>query len=98
MSRVHLIESPVSKYLKFELEAYKLNSKVGENIYLLDKDKYDNTINYDFWLFDDEIVLKMTYDKNGSFIKIEEITKDINKYIEVKNKLLSISIDFKDWK
>ena len=53
--------------------------------------EYNNEINFDFWLFDDETVLKMNYDKEGRFLGIEKIKEDIKKYINLKNKLLKLS-------
>jgi len=62
MERVHVIILPISKYLKYEIEAYKANIEAGEKVSFMLKEEFDkiNTkINHDFWLFDDKIVLKM---------------------------------------
>ncbi|MEK6925371.1 MAG: DUF6879 family protein [Nanoarchaeota archaeon] len=91
MERVHVIKQPLSDYLKFELEAYKLNIKNGEKISLLsqeDFNKIKTNINSDFWLFDDKIVLKMSYDKEGRFLGFNEIRDNIGEFIELKDKLL----------
>ncbi|GBE20136.1 MAG TPA: hypothetical protein ENG87_05570 [Candidatus Pacearchaeota archaeon] len=94
MSRVHVFELPLTDYLKFEFKMYKFNELAGEKIFLLDKldfEKINSNINFDFWLFDDKIVLKMNYDKEGRFLGFEEIRTDLRKFIELKDKLLSIS-------
>ncbi|MDD5331778.1 MAG: hypothetical protein PHE43_03070 [Candidatus Nanoarchaeia archaeon] len=94
ISRVHVIELPLSDYLKFEIRYYKINKNAGEQVFLLNKDKFKKikpNIKSDFWLFDDEIVLKMKYDKQGRFLGYKEIKRDIQKYIDLKNKLLKIA-------
>lgn len=94
INRVHVIRLPLSDYLKYELEEYKFNIIAGENIFLLNKNDFESDINFDFWLFDDKIVLKMNYNQNGEFLSFEKITKDISKYIKLKNKLLAVSKKF----
>lgn len=93
MQRVHIIKFPLSDYLKYEIEYYKINMKAGEDIcFVLDKEyqKIKNKINHDFWLFDDKIALKINYDTKGKYLGFEEIKKETSKYINLKNKLLSI--------
>ena len=92
MERVHIIKTPLSDYLKYEIEAYKLNIKAGEKISFVLKGDFDKVnkriINQDFWLFDDKIVLTMNYNSHGKFKGFTELTKNINKFIKFKNELL----------
>lgn len=87
-SRVHVVSYPLSSYIEYEMKAYSYSSKAGEKIHLLDKKNYISSITHDFWLFDDCIVLKMNYSQNGQFLGYEKITKNIDKYIELKRTLL----------
>jgi len=94
IKRVHVFKKPLSEYIKFEIESYKLNIKEGEEIYTIDKIDFDDLklkIDFDFWLFDDNIVLKMYYDKGGKFLGFEEIPTNLNNFINIKNILLSKS-------
>lgn len=91
MQRVHVIKKPLSDYLRFEFESYKLTTKSGEKVFLLPQEEFDKIkthINSDFWLFDDKIVLKMSYDKEGRFLGFNEIRDNIGEFIELKDKLL----------
>jgi len=45
-------------------------------------------IKKDFWLFDDEIVLLVNYDKRGKFLGFKEAEEDILEYIKLKDVLL----------
>jgi len=92
MKRIHVIKLPLSDYLLFEIAAYKFNIDSGEKVYLLlqeDFERFRSKINYDFWLFDDNVIFKMNYDVEGKFLGLDEVTEDISEFIELKNKLLS---------
>ena len=100
MSRVHVVNKPLSTYLKYEIEGYKANSNIGEKILFLDKNDFDTIdtfIGFDYWLFDDDIVLKMIYDERGKFLCYEEVKSSLKPFIELKNKLLGVSKDFRDY-
>lgn len=96
ITRVHLIKLPLTDYLRFEIELYKLNEKYGEEIFILIDNQTEKQIN-DFWLFDDEFVLDMQYSDDGKFIDWKERKDNINDFINIKNNLLSQSIPLKDF-
>lgn len=95
MKRVHVIEKPLSDYIRFELKAYEYNQRAGEDIFLLDHDDY-LALNLgelnDFWLFDDEFVLNMVYAEDGTFTRSEPVVQSIKKYIDVRDALLAVSV------
>ena len=95
MQRVHLIQFPISQYLSFELEEYKNNIKAWEEIFYIPFEKCSVKIESDFWIFDDNTVMKMNYDKNGAFLNFEE-TKDVRQYLEIKKYLLENKKDIED--
>lgn len=100
MSRVHIIEAPLSDYLRFEIEGYKISQAAGEKVYFLSKKDWEtirNPIDHDFWLFDDELVLTMNYDHSGKFIGNKQITDNVEGYVELKNLLLDSSKNFQDY-
>ena len=87
MQRVHLIQFPISLYLLFEMEAYKKNIEAWEEIFYIPFEKCSVEVKSDFWIFDDSIVLKMNYDKDGRFVNFEEIN-DCSSYLQIKKILL----------
>lgn len=89
MNRVHVVRYPLSDYLRYEFLGYKYNLDFGENIFILDSKEYNNEINSDFWLFDDEILLELKYDFNGKYLGYTELKDNIQKYIDLKNELLN---------
>jgi len=87
MQRVHLIQFPISSYVLFEMEAYKKNVEVWEEIFYLPSENCSIEVNSDFWIFDDNVVLKMFYDEDGCFLKFEEM-ENAGSYLQIKNYLL----------
>lgn len=87
MQRVHLIQFPITPYISFEMEFYKKNIRNWEEIFYLPFENCSVEVDSDFWIFDDAVVLKMFYDKDGCFLKFEEI-KDVDAYLQIKNYLL----------
>ena len=96
MQRVHLINFPIDSYISFELEVYKKNIEAWEEIYYIPLEKFETKIKSDFWIFDDNTVLEMYYDKDGSFLDFKEIKDDSDTYIQIKNYLLENKRDIKD--
>ncbi|GGY22305.1 DUF6879 family protein [Streptomyces xanthochromogenes] len=70
VSRVHVLRSPLSDYLRFELAAYPGNVRAGEHIGIVDLSEQSVTglPDHDFWLFDDRDVYRMHYTREGAFI------------------------------
>lgn len=70
--RVHVLESPLSGYLRYECEwGYAYTNQAGEEIYILDlaeTPRPGGLISEDFWLLDGEHVLVMRYDSEGRLL------------------------------
>lgn len=102
VKRVHVIEKPLSDYIEFELGLYRTSQRMGEEISLLSKDAYDkiiaDNIFSDYWLFDDETVLEMSYGIDGNYLSSVTIDKDIQKWIDLKNKLIEQSTTLNKYK
>ncbi len=47
----------------------------------------------DFWIFDDELVVLLSYDDEGRFLGVQQ-PMDIRPYLHAKQRALSIAIDF----
>lgn len=58
VSRAHVLRSPLTDYLRYELAAYPGNIKAGETIGIIDLAEQEVTglPDHDFWLFDDRDV------------------------------------------
>ncbi|MFI5628250.1 DUF6879 family protein [Streptomyces sp. NPDC051664] len=68
VSRVHVLRSPPTDYLRYELSAYPGNIKAGESIGIIDLGDQEliGLPDHDFWLFDDHDVHRMHYTPEGS--------------------------------
>ncbi|MFJ9454988.1 DUF6879 family protein [Kitasatospora sp. NPDC101447] len=78
VSRVHVLRSPLSDYLRYELAAYPGNIKAGESIGIIDTacQQVVGLPDHDFWLFDDAKVYRMHYTESGQFIGAELLPAD----------------------
>jgi hypothetical protein len=70
VSRVHVLSSPLSDYLRYELAWYPGNVAAGESIGIIDlaRQNVSGLPDHDFWLFDDARVYRMHYTEAGQFI------------------------------
>lgn len=72
--RIHVVDHPLSEYLRYELEGYVESQAAGERIMISDRaaDESLNTLGEDFWLFDadspDAYAVLMHYDGAGRFV------------------------------
>ncbi|MGH8885712.1 MAG: DUF6879 family protein [Egibacteraceae bacterium] len=68
--RVHIVEVPLTGYLRYELAAYQKNAAAGEQVYLADRAWHADlaTLNEDFVLFDDQTVVWYRYDDAGRLL------------------------------
>ncbi|HET7012341.1 MAG TPA: hypothetical protein VFI65_00415 [Streptosporangiaceae bacterium] len=70
-SRVHVVRSPLSDYLRYEMEwGYAPNAAAGEDIRILDLAEVSEPTGlteHDFWLVDDHQAVVMHYDDAGHF-------------------------------
>lgn len=78
--RVHLVRSPLTGYLRFEFEwGYAYNAIAGEHIGILDvaeQPRPHAVVDEDFWLIDDDRVVRMCYDPIGRFVGAEIAAED----------------------
>lgn len=101
MQRVHIVRCPLSDYLRFEFAwGYAFNVKAGEDIRILDlTDKPDPGLpDHDFWLFDDERVVKMLYRPDGTQIARELVENpDLDQYKRYREIALSGAVPFEEY-
>lgn len=84
--RVHILDQPLTAYLRFELYLYLDGVAVGSEIYVVDRDTHPDLVELheDFWLFDDEIGVRMFYDDEGHFL-YPELIDDPEPYRELRD-------------
>lgn len=71
-SRVHVVRSPLTDYLRYEMEwGYAPNAEAGEDIRIVDLAETEAPTglpDHDFWLMDDRIAVIMHYDEGNRFL------------------------------
>jgi hypothetical protein len=73
MGRVHIIGHTLAPYLQFEIDwYYAVNGAAGEDIRFIFREDVPDLVYTDTWLFDEEIVLDLSYDKAGRLLYINQ--------------------------
>ncbi|MDY0811868.1 DUF6879 family protein [Kitasatospora purpeofusca] len=75
VARVHVLASPLTDYLRYELSAYPGNIAAGETIGIIDRAARPvaGLPDHDFWLFDDTDAYRMHYTADGRFTGAEHL-------------------------
>lgn len=100
ISRVHIIGTPHTDYIRFELDAYAANVEVGEDIRIGHRSDVpaELLVMPDFWLFDDRTVAVMRYDEAGGFLGAEDATADmLHSARAVREMAVRTSVDYRDY-
>ncbi|MEU1814000.1 DUF6879 family protein [Streptomyces roseifaciens] len=97
VSRVHVLRSPLTDYLRYELSAYPGNIKAGEEIGIIDLS--EQTVaglpDHDFWLFDDRDVYRMHYTEAGTFVGAELLPADrLPEYRAYRDRVVAVAVPF----
>ena len=87
--RVHILDQPLTAYLRFELYLYLDGVAVGSEISVVDRDTHPvlSELHEDFWLYDDEIGVRMFYDGEGHFL-YPELIDDLEPYRRMRDTAL----------
>jgi hypothetical protein len=77
-SRVHVLEEPLTDYLRFELAAYHENEAAGEAVWVADRASHPDLadLHEDFALIDDHVGVLFRYDQAGRRLAWERIAND----------------------
>jgi hypothetical protein len=71
MGRVHIIPRVLTPYLQFEIDwYYGVNGPAGEDIRFIFRDQVPDIAYTDTWLFDDKVVLDLSYDNEGRLLYV----------------------------
>lgn len=98
--RVHVLRSPLTDYLRYELAAYPGNITAGESIGIIDlaEQTVAGLPDHDFWLFDDRDVYRMHYTPEGEFIGGELLPAErLGEYRSHRNRALAKAVSFADY-
>ncbi|MGB3440432.1 MAG: DUF6879 family protein [Actinophytocola sp.] len=66
--RVHLISWPLTDYLRYEFSVYRYTVAAGEDVRIMDTTNHPDVRlpDHDYWLFDNEAVVRMDYSTDGT--------------------------------
>ena len=102
LTRVHVIEEPLSDYLRFELEVYAPSVDAGEDVRLIPTPSGTwpkGVPRHDYWLFDDQRLWLMDYDANDAFqaARLNDEPAVIEQHRQWRDTALAQSIPLTDY-
>lgn len=107
LQRVHVVEEPLTDYLRYEIAAYELNNAAGEEIGLIPvaRGEWPEGLprDLDFWLIDDgepgATAWLMDYDENGGYRGDERIhdPEVIETYRRWRDTALSLAVPLNEY-
>lgn len=103
MRRVHVVEEPLTEYLRFELTwPYRDSVEAGEDVRLIPvpRGAWPAALpREDYWLFDRKVAALMRYGLGGEFLEAE-ITEDpptIARCVAARNEALRRSVTYAEY-
>jgi hypothetical protein len=99
-SRVHVLEEPLTGYLRFELAAYHENEAAGEAVWIADRAAHPELadLTEDFVLIDDRVGVLFRYDQAGRRLGYERIADDhLDRYRHHRDLALARAIRLVDY-
>ncbi|WP_328593193.1 DUF6879 family protein [Lentzea tibetensis] len=96
-SRARILD-PLCDYSQWELWGYQENQLAGENIFVADRASSPELtdLHEDFWLVDDEVVVKMIYDDEGHFLR-PELAENVAPYLAMRDRSLQHTIALNEY-
>lgn len=100
--RVHMLRLPLTDYLRFELEyGYTRSEQAGERVYILEVAQGAPLPlpPVDFWLFGDDVAVRMDYDSDGSVLDRVLVTdrSTVEQFRRRRDLALSRATPFPAW-
>jgi Family of unknown function (DUF6879) len=97
--KVHLMAGPLTEYLCFECEwSYTATEKRGQRTFVLDLAETaapPRMPDYDFWMFDESVVLKFVYDDAGRFLGAERLDgTEASRHVAYRDAALAAAVPF----
>ncbi len=101
MRRVRIVERPLTDYIEYEFAwGFAYNVEAGEDIRILDlTDRPRSDLpDHDFWLFDENTVVKLLYRPDGTQIGRELVTDpDLDAYLSWRDAAWERAVPFTDY-
>jgi hypothetical protein len=98
-SRVHVLDRPLSDYLRFEILGYQGNVAAGEDVRIADRadvPKALSALTGDFWLLDDALAVVIEYDGDGRRLSMEP-TRDVGGFVYQRALAVEHSVPLLDY-
>lgn len=98
--RIRIVDFPISDYLKYEFEAYRIAEGYGEKIFIVKSNDVISLINSvnisDYLLFDNSTAAIHNYNAKGSLLGGWTVKNKIavNNYKEISDQLLKEAVPF----
>ena len=103
MQRVHVVEEPLSDYLRYEFGwAYEHTVAAGEDVRLIPVSSGqwpEGLPHYDYWLFDSSLLVAMYYEDDGAF-SIAEIINEPKKIVQAnywRDMAVALSVPYRSY-
>jgi hypothetical protein len=111
LRRVHVVSLPLSMYLKYEIQYYRLYNGIYEDVRLIERAEFNSiqkqaelTLDNDFFIMDDRVMFftiyeKLTKTKFGNLIAGEKIddVKQVKRYATFYNKVFNAATPMEDF-
>jgi len=93
--RLHVVDLPLSPYLNYEIESYRISVEFGEQVFIITRSEVEKlpipAELHDLLIFDDRYAHLQFYDENTGLWKYTEVFEDpkqLADFVEEKNLLL----------
>jgi len=103
MLRLHIVDLPLSPYISYELESYKISRRFGEEIYFVTTETVDTidtvTPPQDLLMFDERFIILHSYDRDG-FLQYSDLLEDpseVQPFVTLKKQLLAEAMSFDEF-
>ncbi|WP_344488794.1 DUF6879 family protein [Nonomuraea monospora] len=99
MRRAHVVELPLSEYVRWEMESYRRNAEFGEEIRLIEAERVPEGVpDVDFWLFDESVVVLMRYSEEGELVERELYEGHAQAYVLARDLVWQAARPLASWR
>jgi hypothetical protein len=96
--RVHIVDLPLTDYLRYELASYPDSTAVGMETYIAERAGHPDLagLDEDYWMFDEQHVVVMTYDPEGRPLGPVP-GKDVERYVAWRDVAMAHAVPLDAW-
>jgi hypothetical protein len=100
--KVRVVRTPLSLYERWECEwSYPATERCGQRTFILDLAEAPEPLElpgYDWWMFDERVVLRMHYDDAGGFVGAERLDQaTVGAHVGYRDAALAVAVPFPAW-